>query len=285
MQTPKQEHWTQVISPKRSWFDLNLNELWRYRDLIMLFVRRDFVSVYKQTILGPLWHIIQPLLTTFVFYFVFNRIANLPTDGIPPILFYLSGVIVWTYFAECLNKTSATFIDNASIFGKVYFPRLTVPVSKVIVGLLTFGVQFGMFLAFYLYFLFQGQIGLPNWYVLMIPYLLLLMASLGLGLGIIVSSMTTKYRDLRFLVGFGVQLAMYATPVIYPLSAIKNETLRYYLSLNPVAPVVEGFRYALVGKGSFDLSMLGYTTIVAVIIFLFGVAFFHRVEKTFMDTV
>jgi lipopolysaccharide transport system permease protein len=285
MQTPEQEQWTQIITPKKSWFDLNLNELWRYRDLIMLFVRRDFVSIYKQTILGPLWHIIQPLMTTFVFYFVFNRIANLPTDDTPPILFYLSGVIVWSYFADCLNKTSTTFIDNASIFGKVYFPRLTVPVSKVIVGLLTFGVQFGMFLLFYFYFLIQGQISLPNLYVLVIPYLLFLMALLGLGLGIIVSSMTTKYRDLRFLVGFGVQLAMYATPVIYPLSAIKNETIRYYLSLNPVAPVIEGFRYAMIGKGSFDLSLLGYATVVTIVIFLFGVAFFHRVEKTFMDTV
>ncbi|MCU0446875.1 MAG: ABC transporter permease [Microscillaceae bacterium] len=285
MQTKEEENWTQIITPQKSWFNLNLQELWQYRDLIGLFVRRDFVSIYKQTILGPLWHIIQPLFTTFVFYFIFNRVANLPTDGIPPILFYLSGVIVWTYFAECLNKTSTTFIDNSAIFGKVYFPRLTVPVSKVIVGLLTFGVQLGIFTIFYLYYLFQGKVGLPNMYVLVIPYLLILMALLGLGLGIIVSSMTIKYRDLRFLVTFGVQLAMYATPVIYPLSAIRNETIRYYLSLNPVAPLVEGFRFAVIGKGSFDLNFLAYSTGITILIFLFGVALFHRVEKTFMDTV
>jgi lipopolysaccharide transport system permease protein len=250
-----------------------------------MFVRRDFVAVYKQTILGPLWHIIQPILTTLVYTIVFSRIAGLSTDSLPPLLFYMSGIIIWNYFADCLNKTSATFIDNAQIFGKVYFPRLTVPVATVITGLLTFSVQLGFFLLIYAFYFFNGANVAPTWYILTLPYLILLMAILGLGLGIIVSSLTTKYRDLRFLVAFGTQLAMFASPVIYPLSAINNPDYKIILSYNPVAPIIEGFRFALLGSGSFNWWMLGYSTVVAFTIFLFGVALFHRVEKTFMDTV
>lgn len=279
--------WTEVISPKKSWFDLGLGELWRYRDLVLLFVRRDFVSIYKQTILGPLWHIIQPLMTTLVFMIVFGQIANLSTDGQPQFLFYMAGVAIWNYFATCLNKTSNTFVTNAAIFGKVYFPRLTVPVSVVISALLSFFIQILLFLGFYFFFLFFTESGnslQPNIWLLAIPYFILIMAVLGLGMGIIISSLTTKYRDLTQLVSFGVQLFMYASPVIYPLSALSKKW-QFYVSLNPVAPVIEGFKYAFFGTGSFTIGMLVYATLITFLVFIIGVALFHRVEKTFMDTV
>jgi lipopolysaccharide transport system permease protein len=219
--TLENEHWDLVIEPHRHLLDLKLGDLWRYRDLVMLFVRRDFVSVYKQTILGPLWYLIQPLLTTITFTVIFGNIASLPTDGLPQFLFYMSGTVVWSYFATCLTKTSETFVQNENLFGKVYFPRLAVPISILISNLITFLVQFGMFLVFVVYFLLRGTSIQFNWlWMALSPILMLMMAGLGLGLGIIVSSLTTKYRDLRFLVTFGVSLLMYATPVIYPVSSI-----------------------------------------------------------------
>lgn len=284
MDTSKEESWTEVISPRKKWFEFRFNELWRYKFLIFLFVRRDFVAIYKQTILGPLWHIIQPLLTTITFTIVFGRIAGISTDGQPQFLFYMAGVTIWNYFAESLNKTSTTFIDNASVFGKVYFPRLAVPVSIVISGLLAFVVQFTLFLIFYLYFYFTSQTLQPNWYLLLIPVLLMLMAILGLGLGIIISALTTKYRDLRFLVTFGVQLLMYTSAVIYPLSSLKGIG-RTILSFNPLVPIIETFRVAFFGTGIFSWTMLLYSAGFTIVVFIGGVSLFHRVEKTFMDTV
>lgn len=287
--TREDEYWDEIITPKKSWFDLGLKELWRYRDLIVLFVRRDFIAIYKQTILGPLWHFIQPLMTTVVFTIVFGNIANIATakdeaNAVPHFLFYMCGITIWNYFAQSLTKTSNTFVENSAIFGKVYFPRLAVPFANVISGLIAFTIQMLMFTGFYLYFFAMGANLKPNLYLLLIPYLVLLMAVLGLGLGIIISSMTTKYQDLRHLITFGVQLFMYASPVIYPLEVL-SEKWRFYMSLNPVAPIIEGFRYAFLGNNDFTIDMLIYSTIVTIIIFLLGTALFHRVEKTFMDTV
>ncbi len=284
--TTPQEQWTEVISAKTSWFDLRLGELWRYRDLVMLFVWRDFVAQYKQTILGPAWHIIQPLITTFTFLVVFTNVARIPTDGQPPLLFYMAGITIWGYFSRCLTSTSSTFTSNAGIFGKVYFPRLTVPVSIVISGLIAFLIQMAVFIAFYLFFYFFTSAKLsPNLWILAIPFFLILMGILGLGLGIIISSLTTKYRDLALLVGFGVQLMMYATPVIYPLSLITSEKWRFVLELNPVCPLIEGFRYAFFGSGTFTVYQLGYCVVITLIIFLTGLGMFHKIEKSFMDTV
>jgi lipopolysaccharide transport system permease protein len=247
-----------IIRPNRRWFDLRLGELWQYRDLILLFVRRDFVSVYKQTILGPLWYIIQPLLTTITFTVIFGNIAGLPTDGLPQFLFYMSGTVIWTYFAECLSKTSNTFVNNAHLFGKVYFPRLAVPVSILLSNMITFAIQFGFFLAFMGFFALAGASIRPNIYILLTPVLLFIMAGLGLGFGIIISSLTTKYRDLRFLVQFGVQLLMYATPVIYPVSTIPAR-FQPLIQANPMTPVVETFRYAFLGAGTVNALNLLYS--------------------------
>ncbi|MDH7516255.1 MAG: ABC transporter permease [Bacteroidota bacterium] len=276
--------WDLVIRPRRKWFHLDLKELWRYRDLVFLFVRRDFVAQYKQTILGPLWFIIQPLLTTVMFTIVFGRIAKISTDGLPMVLFYMAGTICWTYFAECLNKTSMTFISHAGIFGKVYFPRLTVPVSIVLSNLIAFGLQFAFFLGFIGYYTAAGARVSMNAAVLLTPVLLLLMAALGLGLGIMVSAMTTRYRDLRFLVSFGVQLAMYATPVAYPLSVIP-EKWKAVAVLNPMAPIIEAFRYGFLGAGAFRTDYLLLSAGMTMGILLLGIMLFSRVESTFMDTV
>jgi lipopolysaccharide transport system permease protein len=272
------------IRPKTGWFDLHLADLVRYRDLVMLFVRRDFVSQYKQTILGPLWFIIQPLLTTLTFTVIFGNLAQLSTDGLPKVLFYLSGVTAWSYFADCLTKTSETFNANSAIFGKVYFPRLAVPVSIVISNLIRFGIQLGLFLGFYVYFLARGTAIHATQALWLLPLLILLMAALGLGAGIIVSSMTTRYRDLRFLVQFGVQLLMYSTPVIYPLSKIPDH-YRWIMLANPMTSIIETFRYAFLGTGIFSWLNLGYTAVAATILLAAGVLLFNHVEKTFMDTV
>jgi lipopolysaccharide transport system permease protein len=273
-----------VIRAKTGWFELHLADLWRYRDLVMLFVRRDFVAQYKQTILGPLWFILQPLLTTLTFTVIFGNIAKLSTDGLPKILFYLSGVTAWSYFADCLTKTSETFNANANMFGKVYFPRLAVPVSIVISNLIRVGIQLGLFLGFYFYFLARGTAIHPNQALLLLPVLVLLMAALGLGSGIIVSSLTTRYRDLRLLVTFGVQLLMYSTPVILPLSELP-ERYRWIMLANPMTPVIETFRYAFLGSGSFSWSYLGLSAAVAGAVLAVGVLLFNHVERTFMDTV
>lgn len=279
------ESWSEIISPKRSLLDINLKELWRYRDLIMLFVRRDFVSQYKQTILGPIWLFIQPLFTTLTFFFVFNQIAKIPTDNIDPILFYLSGITLWNYFSDCFIKTSNTFVANAGIFGKVYFPRLATPISIVFSNLVKLGIQVLLFLAIMCYqIIFKGAEVNLNMHILILPYLIILMAVMGLGLGIIFSALTTKYRDLSFLLTFGIQLLMYATPIIYPLSYTGGK-LQTIISMNPLTPIMESFRYAFFSIGSFDWSGLAYTSIFSFGVLFFGIIIFNQVEKSFMDTV
>ena len=280
----QEENWTTIIKPKTGWFDINLKELVQYKDLIVMFVKRDFKTMYKQTILGPLWIIINPLLTTLMFTVVFGNIANIPTDGMPQIVFYMLGTTVWTYFSSCLTKTSSTFTANAGIFGKVYFPRLVTPISTVISGLINFGVQFLMFLGFMAYFMIKGSPIEPNLWILITPLLLIQLAALALGFGIIISSMTTKYRDLAVLVGFVVQLWMYATPVVYPASQIGGK-LKTLMMLNPVSPIVESFRYAFLGSGSIPWSYLGISVVTTLVVLFAGVVLFSRVEKTFMDTV
>ena len=276
--------WTAVIKPHARWFDLRLAELWRYRDLVSLFVHRDFVARYKQTILGPLWYLIQPLLTTAVFTIVFGNIAGISTDGLPKFLFYMAGNVTWTYFSECLTQTHNVFIANASVFGKVYFPRLTVPVSILISNLVTFLVQMLFFLAFLVYFSWQGADIRPNWYLLWIPALVLFMAGLGLGLGLVISAATTRYRDLTHLVSFGVSLFMYATPVVYPLSAVP-ETYKWLIMANPMTPLVETVRYAFLGRGGVEVIHLVYSGVVTLVVLVAGILVFHRVERTFMDSI
>jgi lipopolysaccharide transport system permease protein len=279
------ENWTEVISPKRSLLEINIKELWRYRDLIMLFVRRDFVSVYKQTILGPLWLFIQPLFTTLTFFFVFNQIAKIPTNDIDPILFYLSGITLWNYFSDCFSKTSNTFVANAGIFGKVYFPRLATPISIVISNLIKLGIQVLLFLAIMLYQMVFNKVQVHvNMYILILPYLIFLMAIMGLGLGIIFSALTTKYRDLSFLLTFGIQLLMYATPIIYPLSYTSGK-LNTIISMNPLTPIMESFRYAFFSIGTFDWTGLAFTSIFSFSVLFIGIIIFNQVEKSFMDTV
>ena len=284
LKTTDQEEWSLVIRPQRAWWDLRLNELWQYRDLILMFVWRDFVAYYKQTILGPLWYLIQPILTTVVFTVIFGNIAQLSTDGMPPFLFYLAGNTVWGYFSASLTSTSTTFTANANILGKVYFPRLTIPISIVISNIISFGIRLGVFLGFLIYYLYIGVEISPNWWILSLPLLVLIMAGLGLGVGIIVSSLTTKYRDLQQLIGFGVQLLMYATPVIYPISSLKGNW-QWLVIANPMTPVVEMFRLAFLGVSSLDPAWLLYSFVVTAIILLLGVLIFNRVEATFMDTV
>ena len=279
------EHWDLIIKPHTRLLDLHLADVWRYRDLLWLFVRRDFVAVYKQTILGPLWFFIQPLLTTLVFTIIFSGVAKIPTDGYPAMLFYLAGTTPWNYFATCLTKTSSTFVQNAGIFGKVYFPRLVVPLSIVVSNIIQFGIQFVLFLGFLLYYLAKGSTISPHWSLLLVltPVLILLMATLGLGAGIIVSSLTTKYRDFTFLVAFGIQLMMYGTPIIYPLSAIPVKW-RWLVELNPMTAPIEAFRALFLG-GPIPWSPLGISTAITATLLAIGVVIFNRVEKTFMDTV
>jgi lipopolysaccharide transport system permease protein len=281
---PLEDGWDLIIRPQRSWWDLRLDELWRYRDLVWLLVWRDFVATYKQTILGPLWYLIQPILTTVVFTVIFGNIAHLSTDGLPPFLFYLAGTTVWSYFAACVTNTSNTFTSNAAIFGKVYFPRLTIPVSVIISNLISFGIGFGVFLAFWVYFMLTGSLVHPNLWILLLPVLIFLMAGQGLGLGIIVSSLTTKYRDLQQLVSFGVQLLMYATPVIYPLSTVHG-IWRWLLLANPMTAVVEAFRLGFLGTSSLSPMYLLYSAGFMAVVFLIGILIFNHVEVTFMDTV
>ena len=278
------EEWTLILRPQRSWLDLRLGELWQYRDLILLFVWRDFVAYYKQTILGPLWYLIQPILTTVVFTVIFGNIAQLSTDGLPPFLFYLAGNTVWGYFAACVQNTANTFTGNASIFGKVYFPRLTIPISVVLSNMISFAIRFVVFLVFWGYYLSIGADIHPNWWILSLPLLVILMAGIGLGVGIIVSSLTTKYRDLQQLVGFGVQLVMYATPVIYPISSIQRNW-QWLLLINPMTPVIELFRYSFLGVSSLDPAYILYSLAFTVVILVVGVLVFNHVESTFMDTV
>lgn len=276
--------WTTIIRPTHPWFAFHFRELWQYRDLISLFVRRDFVARYKQTILGPIWFFIAPLCTTVVFTIVFGKIAKIPTDGVPPFLFYLAGTVCWQYFSECLTMTSNTFVANAGIFGKVYFPRLTAPVSVVISSLIKFVIQFVLFLGFFGFYWTKGADIHPTKALVMLPLLLAQMAILGLGFGVLISSLTTKYRDLTVIVGFGVQLWMYATPVVYPLSQIP-ERYRAVFALNPMTSVVESFRAGFFGNGCLKPEYYLLGIVVTCVVFFLGVILFSRVEKTFMDTV
>lgn len=285
MSKDNSSEWDLIIKPQNKLWDFRINELWSYRYLVRLFVRRDFVSTYKQTILGPLWFFVQPILSSITFTFIFGNIAGLSTDGLPMMIFYMSGIICWSYFSECLNRTSSTFTSNAGIFGKVYFPRMIVPVSGVISNLIRFGIQFLLLIMFMVYYMATGNSVHPNWAVLLTPVFILIMAGLGLGLGVIISSFTTKYRDFTFLIGFAVQLLMYASPVIFPLSEIKNPLYRTILEFNPMTPVIEGFRYAYLGSGTLSPGLLVYSSGFTLVVLVLGTVIFHQVEKTFMDTV
>lgn len=284
MNVENKQSFQTVIKSKHSLFDFKIKELWRYRDLIGLFVKRNFVSQYKQTILGPLWAIIQPLLTTVIFTVVFGNIAGLAPSGVPSFVFYLCGSVAWGYFSGCLTMTASTFTSNAAIMGKVYFPRLVMPITSVLSQLISFGIQFAMFLGFWAYYLIVGSTIAPNLYILLTPLLILQMAALGLGFGVIISSMTTKYRDLAHLVGFGVQLWMYATPVAYDIGIIPEKYMGLYM-LNPVTPIINTFRYAFMGIGEFNLTYYLISWGVTLVVLLCGVLLFNKVEKTFMDTV
>lgn len=272
------------IKPQSSLFDLKLKDTWNYRDLLWLLVRRDFVSFYKQTILGPLWFFIQPFLTTIMFTFVFGRLAGISTDTLPQPLFYMAGITTWNYFADCLTKTSTVFKDNSNIFGKVYFPRLIMPLSIVVSNLVKFGVQFLLFIVVMIFYAVKGTDFHPTWAIALFPVIIILMAALGLGTGMIISAMTTKYRDLAFLVTFGIQLLMYATTVIYPLSAAP-ESYKWLIEINPMTSLIETFRYGFLGKGSFSWHSFGYSATVTFTLLVFGIIIFNKVEKNFVDTV
>lgn len=275
---------TAVIEPKKSLFDLKLNEIWNYRDLLFLFVKRDITVVYKQTIFGPLWFFIQPILTTIMFLIVFSGIAGISTEDIPPIVFYLAGITIWNYFAESLRLTSDTFVKNAPIFGKVYFPRVVIPLSVVLSNLVKFLIQFFLFMVVYLFYYISNNNLHPNLTIFLLPIYILIIALLALGFGLTISALTTKYRDLTFLIQFGIQLWMYATPVIYPASEIP-EKYNVYVMLNPVAPIVESFKFSFTGSGIFSVPNLLYSSIFAIVFFFIGLAIFNRTEKNFMDTV
>ncbi len=285
----KDENWLYTISSKHKLINLNFKEIWRYRDLLLLFVKRDIVTLYKQTILGPLWYVIQPLFTSVIFTLIFNNLANIPTgDGVPAFLFNLAGITSWNYFKECLTGTSSTFTKNQNIFGKVYFPRVIMPMSIVVSNLLKFGIQLLVFIVFYLYFVFvKGANVLPNINLLLLPLIVLVMALLGLGFGMLISSMTTKYKDLTFLVQFGVQLLMYGSAVMYPLSYFEEKLPNYswLVEYNPIAIVVETFRNMTLGVDSFYLDKFIYAVVFSILIFLLGLVVFNKTEKSFIDTV
>jgi len=280
-----EEEWDIILKPQSGIFDLKLKEVLRYKDLLWLFVRRDFVAQYKQTILGPLWNFIQPIFTTLMFLLVFNHIANISTDGVNPTLFYMSGIAFWNYFSGCLTSTSNTFIANASIFGKVYFPRLILPLSIVVSNIVRLGIQLLLLLVLMIWYNFHGSPVHITWHWLLIPFLIFVMAGIGFGLGIIISSLTTKYRDFTVLITFAIQLAMYATPIAYPLSYLKNKSYKWIIDINPITSLVEAFRFSLFGRGSFSVSSLGYSTCFMIAVFFIGTMVFNKVEKTFMDTV
>ena len=278
------KEWDLTIEPQTSLFELNLKDVWRYRDLLWMFVKRDFVSFYKQTILGPLWFFIQPLFTTIIYTFIFGGLANLSTDGLPQPLFYMAGITAWNYFADCITKTSTVFKDNANIFGKVYFPRLIMPLSIVASNLVRFGVQMLLLFMMMGYYAANNASFLITPAILLFPVLVMLMALLGLGLGLIITAMTTKYRDLAFLVTFGIQLLMYTTTVIYPLSSAP-EKYKTLISLNPMTGIIEAFRYAFLGQGQISINTLGYSTLFTIIVMVLGILIFNKTEKTFVDTV
>ena len=279
------EQWTLVIGPREKLWHVDFREIWKYRDLISLFVKRNIVVQYKQTILGPLWYIIQPVLTVIMNMVVFGGIAGMSTDGMPQVLFYLAGNVCWFYFSDCLNQTSKTFVDNQSMFGKVYFPRLVVPIATVLSNLLRFGIQMSLFVILYVYYFVGGSSVCPNWYILLVPVFVIMLAGLGLGFGILVSSMTTKYRDLTILFTFLVQLWMYATPIVYPISMVPEGKLRMLLLANPMTSIIEAFKYATLGQGYFSWTILGYSFAFMIVLLLIGVVIFNKVQRSFMDTV
>ena len=289
--TTENENWTTIIKPRTGLFEVNLKEIWDYRDLWSLFVKRTIKVQYKQTILGPLWWLIQPALTVIMYMVVFGGIAGIPTDGVPQPLFYLGGICMWQYFSDCLTRTSNTFVSNAAIFGKVYFPRLIMPLSSVISNLVRFGIQLGLFAVVYVYYVIMGQAPTPNWYLLLFPMLILMMAGLALGFDIIISSMTTKYRDLQVLFSFVVQLWMYATPIVYPLSRVAGKqkwgvNVANIMCLNPVTPVIETFKYGALSAGEFvGWGWLAYSFVFMIIVLSLGILIFNKVQKSFMDTV
>ena len=279
------ENWTTVIKPKNKLLSVDFKEMWQYRDLFMMYVKRDIITMYKQTILGPTWFIIQPAITTIMYMVVFGGIAGISTDGLPQPLFYLAGICLWQYFADCLNKTSSTFISNQGIFGKVYFPRLVAPLSTIVSGLVKLGIQILLFVIVYIYFLAIGTPVEPNWALSLFPLLVIMIAGLALGFGIIISSLTTKYRDLTILFTFIVQLWMYGTPVIYPLSSIPEGKIKLLMQLNPVTPIVETFKYGTLGTGEFSWNMLGYSFCFMLVVLSIGIVLFNKVQRSFMDTV
>lgn len=283
IQTNK-ENWTIEIKPKKKWLDVDLKGIWRYRDLYYMYVKRDIITVYKQTILGPLWFLIQPVLTTIMYMFVFGGLAGISTDGVPQPLFYMSGILLWNYFNAAFMVSSNVFTANASVFGKVYFPRLVVPLSGITSNLIKFGIQLVLFIIIYLYYYIQGINLTINWSILLFPILILMIALHAMSWGLIISALTTKYRDLTQLIAFGIQLFMYLTPVIYPLSAAP-EKYRIFISLNPLTPIFETFKYSCMGSGSLDWIGLGYSFIVLMITLFISIIIFNRVERNFMDTV
>jgi lipopolysaccharide transport system permease protein len=282
-----EKSWNLVIEPHGKLFRLNLKEIWQYRDLLEMYSRREIVTFYKQTILGPIWFFIQPIFTTLVYMFVFGGLAKIPTDGIPQPLFYLSGITLWNYFSESLTKTSDTFLTNQAIFGKVYFPRLIAPLSIIITGLIKMFIQFAVFILVYIYYVAKGTAVAPNFYALLFPVLILILAALTLGFGIIISSMTTKYRDLKFLIAFAIQLWMYATPVIYPLSVMAGSSKKYLLLIqaNPLTSVMETFKFGFLGQGTFSWFALGYSFVFSFIVLFVGIIVFNKVERSFMDVI
>ena len=281
------EKWDIIITNRRKLFDIDFKEMWRYRDLVFMYVKRDFVTFYKQTILGPIWYFIQPVFTTIMFMFVFGGIAGISTDGVPQAVFYMAGLLCWNYFADCFNRTSNTFSSNKGVFGKVYFPRLVVPLAGVISNLVKFGIQFFLFLCVYLYFAFQGTHFNINATILLLPVYITMLAAFGLGTGMLVSSLTIKYRDLNFLISFGIGLLMYATPVIYPLSVLKESHPEYLwlLLANPLTSILEAFKYAFTGVGMFSWTYLLYSFVVITVVFIWGLLVFNRVQRNFMDVI
>lgn len=282
--TDTKETWTTIIKPKNNLLDLNLKDLWKYRDLTWLFIKRDFVTFYKQTILGPLWFIIQPIFTSATYLLIFGTVAKISTDEIPPMLFYMSGVLNWSYFSDCLNKVADTFASNSHIFGKIYFPRLAVPISNAIFNVFKYIIQFVLFLVFYFVFWFRGAPVHPNWMVLLTPVILLYISILSMGFGLLISAITTKYRDLKFALSFAIQLWMYATPIVYPLSLVPAR-YKMLMELNPVSPAIELFRMAYFGTGTINPLFLGINICFTFLILFIGIIVFNKTEKTFMDTV
>ncbi|WP_282043174.1 ABC transporter permease [Winogradskyella flava] len=289
MSTQKNEVWLYTISAKKKPLDFNFKEIWRYRDLLFLFVKRDIITLYKQTILGPLWYIIQPLLTSVIFTLIFNNLGQIKTGGVDPFLFNLTGITLWNYFKECLTGTSSTFTKNQNIFGKVYFPRVIMPMSVTISNLLKFGIQLLILVCFYLYFLLKGDNLIINYnYLLLLPVYIIMMALLGLGLGMLLSAMTTKYRDLTVLLGFGVQLLMYVSAVPYPLSEAKEKFPPFvsnFVEYNPLSQIIEGFRFIVINEGEIEMKKVVFTLVLSVLVFLIGLIIFNRTEKSFIDTV